>query len=191
MQHTHAQIEEWRPVVGYEGSYEVSAHGRVRSVDRTVEFKNGVRRSFHGRAIKPQPTKGGHLRVTLCLGDSRRKTRVHRLVLEAFVGPCPEGMEGCHNDGNPQNNHVDNLRWDTRGNNCLDTVKHGRNPMTIRNRCPRGHDLSAPNLRASHAKRGYRTCLACDRAKAYARKYNKMDRFEEIADQRYAEIMSD
>ena len=48
------------------------------------------------------------------------------LVLTAFVGPCPDGMEACHNDGDPLNNHVDNLRWDTHANNCKDTIKHGR-----------------------------------------------------------------
>ena len=50
---------------------------------------------------------------------------LHRLVLTAFVGPCPEGMEACHNDGTRNNNHVDNLRWDTRTNNNLDKRKHG------------------------------------------------------------------
>lgn len=52
---------------------------------------------------------------------------VHRLVLEAFVGPCPSGCEGCHYDGNPANNIVSNLRWDTTKNNCLDKRRHGRN----------------------------------------------------------------
>lgn len=50
---------------------------------------------------------------------------IHRLVLMTFVGHCPKNMEGCHNDGNPKNNHVDNLRWDTRKNNEADKDKHG------------------------------------------------------------------
>lgn len=50
---------------------------------------------------------------------------VHRLVLTAFVGPCPEGMEGCHEDGDPSNNRATNLRWDTHKNNQLDMHKHG------------------------------------------------------------------
>lgn len=52
-------------------------------------------------------------------------TRVHRLVLEAFVGPCPHWMEGCHNDGNPLNNAVTNLRWDTPKANQADSQRHG------------------------------------------------------------------
>jgi hypothetical protein len=55
----------------------------------------------------------------------REHSSVARLVLEAFVGLCPEGMEACHNDGNPTNNRVPNLRWDTRTNNQRDRIKHG------------------------------------------------------------------
>jgi hypothetical protein len=51
---------------------------------------------------------------------------VHRLVLETFRGPCPEGMEGCHNDGNQLNNRLENLRWDTHLANVKDRAKHGR-----------------------------------------------------------------
>lgn len=50
---------------------------------------------------------------------------VHRLILEAFKGKCPEGMWGCHNDGNTENNSIDNLRWDYPLNNLLDKVAHG------------------------------------------------------------------
>jgi hypothetical protein len=54
-----------------------------------------------------------------------RNYYTHRLVLLAFVGPCPEGLEGCHNDGDPSNNRLDNLRWDTRESNMADQIKHG------------------------------------------------------------------
>lgn len=50
---------------------------------------------------------------------------VHRLVLEAFVGPCPAGMEGCHNNGCPSDNRLQNLRWDTRLANNADKIRHG------------------------------------------------------------------
>ncbi len=50
---------------------------------------------------------------------------IHRLVLETFIGPCPEGMETCHNDGNSKNNKLSNLRWDTHKNNEKDKIKHG------------------------------------------------------------------
>ena len=72
-------------------------------------------------------TNKGHLRVELRNGEGRiKKYNVHRLVLEAFVGGCPDGHEGCHNDGNPANNHLSNLRWDTPKANWEDRKRHGR-----------------------------------------------------------------
>lgn len=73
---------------------------------------------------------------------------VHRLVLETFIGPCPDGMEGCHNDGVRTNNHVDNLRWDSRSENAKDKVRHG----TAANLFDRGErhpqsKLTAQNVR--------------------------------------------
>lgn len=58
---------------------------------------------------------------------------IHTLVLTHFLGPCPDGMEGCHNDGNPLNNHISNLRWDTHVNNMADRELHGRTPKGERN----------------------------------------------------------
>ncbi len=68
-----------------------------------------------------QETCSGYLRVSL----SQKHLLVHRLVLEAFVGPCPKGMEACHGDGCRTNNFLSNLRWDTRAGNVRDTIQHG------------------------------------------------------------------
>jgi hypothetical protein len=68
----------------------------------------------------------GRLLVCLHENGKRKEHKVHRLVLEAFVGPCPLGMEACHYpDRDPTNNHVENLRWDTPSANQLDAVRHG------------------------------------------------------------------
>jgi hypothetical protein len=68
----------------------------------------------------------GYLRVGVRLPCGERKTRyIHRLILETFGGPCPPGMEACHNDGNPLNNSASNLRWDTPGSNQADRRTHG------------------------------------------------------------------
>lgn len=78
--------------------------------------------------MKPKSNDRGYLRVTL-KGFSYQQ-RIHRLVLEVFIGPCPEGMEACHGDGNRANNRLDNLRWDTRSANENDkdqTYKMGEN----------------------------------------------------------------
>lgn len=182
--------ENWKPVTGYENFYDASDHGRVRRLPRSVEIKDGSTRTTAGKMLRPfQHGRTSHLAVKLMVNGERKRRPVHRLVLEAFVGPYPEGMECCHADGDPTNNHLDNLRWDTRSANSHDSVKHGSHAMSLRTHCPRGHVLELPNLRASLHAKGGRACLACDRAKAYARKYNQMDKFEEIADQRYAAIM--
>jgi hypothetical protein len=82
----------------------------------------------HDRVLalpEADPPAPGHLAVCLVQGGVKRTRHVHRLVLEAFLGPCPEGMECCHDDGRPENNRLDNLRWDTRRANVQDRSRHG------------------------------------------------------------------
>lgn len=105
--------------------------GAHRDAD-TGEYHRGG--SFLGntwRQLKPaRAVRTNHLIVHVAEG---RSEFVHRLVLEAFVGPCPDGMECCHDDGNPENNHLSNLRWDTRQANSLDRIKHDRHMPGERN----------------------------------------------------------
>lgn len=119
--------EVWKDVVGYEGIYQVSDMGGIRVLDRLVAYGDGVRgaRLKRGHDLIPQVMEKGHLIVQLYRDGTQRGGLIHRLVLEAFVGPCPAGMEGCHNDGNPANNHLGNLRWDTPKANNLDKNIHG------------------------------------------------------------------
>lgn len=109
--------EEWRPVVGFEGRYEVSSHGRVRGV--------GPR----GRGVrKPYVTAAGYHQYSFYIrrGSSPKNFLAHSLVAEAFLGPRPPRMFACHNDGNPAHNHLSNIRYDTPKSNGEDMVKHGR-----------------------------------------------------------------
>lgn len=78
------------------------------------------------RRLKPSRTYAGHLSVLLWGGDCPKRQFIHRLVLLAFVGPCPEGMECCHGDGDPGNNTPSNLRWDSPKANAADAKRHGR-----------------------------------------------------------------
>lgn len=123
--------EAWKPVVGYEGAYEVSTLGRVRSLDRlmTVAHRGG-KYVKPGRVLVPKLSthKPARHTVELYRAGKGRWFSVHRLVLEAFVGPCPEGMVACHNDGDPANNALVNLRWDTQKANAADSVRHGTKP---------------------------------------------------------------
>lgn len=143
---------------GYVGLYEVSNCGRVRNV-RT------------GAVRKPQPVKRGHLHVDLWRDGVGRSFYVHRLVLQAFVGPCPPGMEALHRNGNPTDNRVENLRWGTRSQNLHDSVRHGTHQQASKTRCLAGHALQPPNLVPSSARKGRRDCLACSRARARVRQH--------------------
>lgn len=109
-------VENWRPVVGAEGEYEVSDRGRVRSLARTVEHANrwGGRttRPIPGRLLRPGVSGTGQL--TVVPGRSRGSRTIHSLVLEAFVGPCPPGMIGRHRDRNPERNVLENLYYAPR-----------------------------------------------------------------------------
>lgn len=120
--------EKWKPVVGWEGIYAVSDCGRVKSLPRWVRSRNrhGVMVcKRRGMLLKPASEKYGHQRVCLTAHGNFKRYYVHQLVLTAFVGPCPKGMECCHQDGNPKNNAPSNLRWDSRKANMEDSVRHG------------------------------------------------------------------
>ena len=108
--------EEWRPVLDYEGRYEVSDAGRVRSL-LTI-------RGQTGRDLSMASLKHGYQGVGLCKNGTRRSALVHRLVLGAFVGRCPNGCEGSHLDGNPGNNSIGNLRWETKAENEQRKIRH-------------------------------------------------------------------
>ena len=118
--------EVWKPVDGYEGFYEVSSLGRVRSLDRVRPYRGSMRR-YRGKVITPEPVSAGEDRyqyVTLSKDGKVRKKSVHRLVATAFVDN-PDGMpEVNHKDEVKTNNRADNLEWcDRKYNNTYGTAK--------------------------------------------------------------------
>lgn len=107
----------YKPVINF-GGYRVGTDGSVWSSLRGV-----------WRKLKPWLTTKGRAMVDLMKDGKPHHRQVHRIVLEAFVGPCPEGMECCHDpDHNPLNNAIVNLRWGTPKENQADSVKHGTKP---------------------------------------------------------------
>lgn len=113
--------EEWRPVVGYEGIYEVSDAGRVRSVPR-VDAAGRVR----APKIKAQSLSNGYRFVLLFKNRKQRAARVHVLVAAAFLGPRPPGLVVNHIDHDKTNNQVGNLEYVTQRENIQAAVRAGR-----------------------------------------------------------------
>jgi hypothetical protein len=177
--------EQWKPVPGFEGAYEASSEGRVRSITRTVS--DGSTRA--GQVLRPCDNGAGYGIVTLCAGGVETTRTVHSLVAEAWLGPRPAGHEVCHQDGDSSHNAASNLRWGSHASNMRDQVRHGTNARTQRTHCPEGHALRAPNLRASELRLGRRSCRACQlgrrRSSKCGRTFARGD-----ADDIYARLMA-
>ena len=118
--------EIWKDIKDFEGLYQVSNLGNVKSLDRDIIDKNGKIRHYKGQIMSGRIKKGtnqGYVMYDLFKDNKRKTVRLHRLVAEAFI-PNPNNLpEVNHIDGNKENNTVDNLEWCTRGEN----IKHAYN----------------------------------------------------------------
>lgn len=118
-------FEIWLPVRGYEGLYEVSDKGRVRSLDRKVIYSTGREVLHRGRILKDTAGKAGYPQVVLTKDKEKKNYSVHRLVAEAFI-PNPENKEQVnHIDRNKENNNISNLEWVTHQENADHAVASG------------------------------------------------------------------
>lgn len=170
-----SDIETWVDIKDYEGMYQVSDRGRVKSLPRTVKHKDDFEYAVQGRILSGSPNLQGRMGVVLC-GDSHKRHEIHVLVALAFLGPRPEGLVVCHNDGDYLNNKASNIRYDTYSENELDKVRHGTHHEANKTHCPRGHSLSIGNLLAKQDNK--RQCLACNRAQSYIRRHPEIDLVE-------------
>jgi len=112
-------MENWKPVVGYEGIYEVSDHGQIKRIagwtdGRAIKIK-GIR--------KLKKSQNGYLRITLHRDMLKKEFAVHRLVMAAFVGPLPFGHEVNHKNGEKQDNRLENLEYITHSGNKLHSYR--------------------------------------------------------------------
>jgi len=134
--------EEWRPVVGYEGLYQVSNKGRVKSLERNFEStRMGTPCTIivREKILKNNIGNHGYFVVGLYKYNKMKLKTVHSLVCEAFIGERPDGYDICHRDGNKLNNNLENLRYDSHKNNHQDMKlnntwpsreKNGKNKLT-------------------------------------------------------------
>lgn len=159
--------EEWRPVYGHAGVYDVSSFGRVKRVAPG-------RGTWPGRILKPKLDDKGYYQVAI----GGRTQRIHRLVLAAFVGPSD--MLGRHLDGNPRNNSRENLRYGTPLENSADRIAHGRNRLNgrlERTHCRNGHEYTPENtmIKREKNKRPYRACRECHRVMRMSVRHRKRE----------------
>lgn len=117
-------MELWRAVVGYEGFYEVSDRGSVRSVSRKVYHPRGGSKLWAGKVLTPGVRRHGRRYVVLCKEGVTKSFSIARLMLEAFVGPA-NGRMALHKDDNRDNDTLPNLYWGTCVENMSDKVRNG------------------------------------------------------------------
>ncbi len=158
--------EKWSPIPGFEGLYEASSLGRIRSLARP--------RVPETRVIEGRVTRyGGQGRigtpyrsVSLCReAEKPRNLRVHQLVALAFLGEPEPGQQVRHLDGDSLNNTLSNLTYGTASENALDTVLAGNHHQASKTHCVKGHLFTEENVRriTVHTGRTWRRCRTCER----------------------------
>lgn len=140
--------EEWRPVVGWEDTYEVSNLGRFKSL-RTA------------RVLNPWENRYGYKLVTLSVNRKRKHLLVSREVLKSFKGTPEEGIQALHWDGDKSNNRLSNLRWGTASDNMQDALRQGVNARARRTHCLRGHEFTPENTTYRKDRPTSRECRKC------------------------------
>lgn len=181
-------MEIWKPIPKWEGRYEVSSHGRVRSLPRMRPYGTGKPRPIPGKLLGDNGY--GHLNakgyrfVILCDGDSQPKFLIHRIVCDVFCGGLAEGQVVLHLNDDPSDNRSINVHPGSQADNISDCISKGRFNAGAANRmkthCPRGHEYATWNL-CGHGKPVKRACLSCHRA--HGRVARAKRRGEDVAEE--------
>lgn len=181
--------EIWKPVVGYEGLYEVSDQGRAKSLSRTIMRSNGHSQFVKERILKLS-LRNGRPFFGMYRDGKPKFSPIFREVLKAFVGPPAPGEVCRHLNDIPTDNRLVNLAWGTPSENYADSVRNGIRPERgSKTHCPRGHPLEEPNLCRHQVKLNRKQCLSCSRE--YSSAYRAGRSFSlELADARYKDLMN-
>lgn len=162
-----SEEEIWKPVVGWEGLYEVSSFGRVFN-PRTQRY------------LKPWVDYYGYHRITASGPGGRRKhLKTCRMVLQAFKGLAPDEAtdNALHWDGDKSNNRLENLRWGTSKDNAQDAVRQGLNARSRRTHCKYGHKFTPENTVFRRDRPNARECRTC-RTKTDLRRRLRREKLE-------------
>lgn len=167
------ELEIWRPIERLQNIYEVSNQGRIRSVNRTEEMRNGIRRLREGRTLSQKTARNGYKSVHISINGKSKDYLTHRLVALAFV-PNPSNLPCInHKDNNRANNHADNLEWCTYLHN--NTYQGCRDRAVLSRGCRKVKKFSLNGVFIDE----YRSCHAASKANGlsngnlYATLHNK------------------
>lgn len=149
--------ERWLPIPGYEGRYDVSDLGRVRS---WLTYHTPIPPP---RILKSRLDDKGYLGVCLRRDGRTDQWKNHLLVLLAFVGPLPKGLETRHLNGDRANNVLTNIVYGTSAENTQDSLRHGTHSEASRTHCKHRHPFNEANTSVSKSGRHHRGCKACMR----------------------------
>lgn len=194
MNPTRTDHEEWRPIPGWQGFYEVSDQGSVRGVSRTVNRRNNSPMRIAPRVLKSwcNVADGHPMAVLSDMRNGKRSYRyVHALVMEAFVGPLPEGQQVRHLNDVFTDNRLCNLAYGSRSENNFDRVDNGIHHFSKRDRCNQGHLFAGPNLKLRESGRKVaRLCAACQWSYKWGYEHPE-DKpiLRDLANKKYEEIM--
>jgi hypothetical protein len=164
------QPERWLPVVGYEGYYEVSSLGNVKSKERVILCSDNTIRPIRERLLKPiAASPHGYQSVVLAKNARTKMVRVHHLVLNAFVGPREPGTECRHLNDIPDDNRLENLAWGTSSENKFDIIRNGNHHYAKRTHCANGHEFTEDNTFIRNEMPSGRRCRTCKNERERAR----------------------
>lgn len=144
--------EEWRQVANFEGFYEVSDRGRVRSLPRVRTHFDGSTSVAPGRLMRTLQKGSKYHQVTLTKGGKATRYNLHVLVAATFLGPNPWKLQVRHLDGNGHNCNIKNLRYGTPKQNGEDRVRHGTSPRGERHGCAKLTSAQVNKIRALRKK---------------------------------------
>jgi NUMOD4 motif. len=139
------RIEQWRDIPGYEGSYQISSVGKIKSLGRS---KRDGRNGFHltKDTIKNPVKRGQYLAIALSKNGHKKTFNIHALVMTCFIGERQKGKEVCHNNGNPHDNRLENLRYGTKAENKQDMRLHGTYQEGEKHGCAKIKDCEAKEI---------------------------------------------